>query len=100
MVNYDLIYFPKREWNNIRQKLRQKVICSTIRSCNELNKYKLNRIYKTPWNDLIKIIKVQRYSNCKNIPTWNKLDKGMKISVRFAERYGNSKWDFIIFKLV
>jgi len=94
----ELISFPEREHKDIKKVLRTKGYSSTVRSCYELNKYKANQLYRTPWDEIIKITKVTRYRKAEDIPTWNKMDKGMKISCRMAERYGNSQWDFIEFK--
>jgi hypothetical protein len=99
MEKYSLIPFPKREWKTLRKALSEKKICSTVRCCNELGKYKTGQILKTPWGDLIKITKVKRYYDLQKIPTWKFFDKGMKISAGKAKIYGREKWDFISFKL-
>ncbi len=91
------ITFPRREWKNVKVILKEKGVCSSIRCCEELNKYKMGKIYATPWGDLVKITSVKRYGKLEKIPTWKQFDKGMKISAKKGERYGNSKWDHIIF---
>jgi len=96
--NYKSITFPKREWKDIKEILKEKGTCSTTRCCKELNKYKVGEIYKTPWGDLVKIVKVKKYNQLEKIPTWKQFDKGMKISARKGEKYGDSKWDHIIFR--
>jgi hypothetical protein len=93
---YRPMSFPKREWNNAARELKNGC-CSTTRSCNELGKYKVGNIYETPWGDLVKIIKVTRFSKAEDIPTWNQMDKGMKISVKKGIKYGNSQWDYVTF---
>ncbi|MFZ5955096.1 MAG: hypothetical protein ACOYT4_01620 [Nanoarchaeota archaeon] len=100
MKKYSIMSFPEKEWQDIKAQLRELDHCSTIRSCYELNKYKRGQIFQTPWGDKIRIIKVERYTNPKNIPTWSKLTKGMKISVRMGERYGFFNWDFVMFKKI
>lgn len=92
------ISFPRREWNSIKRELRKNVI-STVRCCKELGKYKKGDICKTPWGDLIKIASVKQYKKAESIPTWKKMDKNMKISVKMGERYGKNKWDYIRYKL-
>lgn len=92
--------FPKREWTNIAKQLKTNGVFSSIRSCRELGKYKKGDVYLTPWGDKIRIVNVTRYTKAEDIPTWKILDKGMKISVRMAERYGNSLWDRVVFKKI
>ncbi len=99
MKKHNFISFPKREWKTLRKVLSEKKICSTVRCCKELGKYKTGKIYKTPWGDLVKIISVKKYYNPEKIPTWKFFDKGMKISVNKGKVYGDEKWDFISFKL-
>lgn len=90
--------FPKREWKEAEKILEEKGFCSSTRCCRELNKYKVGSIYKTPWGDLVKIIRVKRYNQLEKIPTWGQFDRGMKISARKGEKYGGGKWDHVIFK--
>lgn len=93
------ISFPRREWNYIKRELRKRGFSTTVRCCKEPGKYKKGDICKTPWGDLIQIIGVKRYSKAESIPTWKKMDKKMKISVKIGEIYGNSKGDYIRYKL-
>jgi hypothetical protein len=91
--------FPEKEWKDIAKQLR-KGSCSSVRCCYQLGKYKTGDIYLTPWGDKIKIEEVTRYSKAEDIPTWNLMDKGMKISVKKGEQYGNSQWDYVKFKKI
>jgi len=100
MKNYKQMSFPKREWANYKKQLEEIGSCSSTRCCKELGKYKIGDIYKTPWGDTIKIIKVTKYKKAEDIPTWHLMDKGMKISVRKGEIYGNSQWDHVIFEKI
>jgi len=95
---YKSITFPRREWKYVENILEEKGIYSSTRCCKELGKYKVREVYKTPWGDLVKIVRVKRYTKLEDIPTWKRFDKGMKISARKGEQYGNSKWDHILFK--
>jgi len=97
---YEVISFPKREWTQIKKVLHQTGKSSTVRCCLELGKYKKGQRFMTPWKDLIEIVSVKRYTKAESLPYWSQLDKGMKISVRFGERYGNSKWDHVVYKLL
>jgi membrane protein len=92
--------FPKREWEMLKNNLNTQKYASTIRCCKELNKYKENAIFETPWGDLVTITKINRYSKAEDIPTWSLMDKGMKISIRKSAQYGNSLWDHVIFKKI
>lgn len=98
MSEYQIMPFPKREWELLKHDLITKGRSSSTRCCKELNKYKVNAIYNTPWGDLIKIIQVTRYIKPEDILTWKYFDKGMKISARIGAKYGNSQWDYVIFK--
>jgi hypothetical protein len=97
MTEYPTISFPKREWQNIKKNLATTGQSSTVRSCFEYGKYKLRGIYQTPWGNLIKIIKIQRFTRAEDIPTWTKMSKGMKISVKAGGRYGKNKFDWLTF---
>jgi hypothetical protein len=90
-MSYQQITFPKQEWPDIKEILEEKGFCSNTRCCRELNKYKVGAIYQAPWGDLVKIIKVTRYNQLEKIPNWKQFDKGMKISARKGEKYGNSQ---------
>lgn len=79
----------------IKKFLKKEGECSTVRCCDELGKYKEGDICKTPWGDLIKIVKVERYLKMEKIPTFNQMDEIMKISLKS----GKNKWDYIEFKL-
>ena len=92
--------FPEREWVDIKKQLKKIGACSTVRSCYQLDKYKKGEVYATPWGDEIKITKVVRYLKAEDIPTWNLMDKGMKISVRKGEQYGGSQWDYVEFEKI
>jgi hypothetical protein len=98
MEDLSVMTFPEREWKDIAKQLEKFGSCSSVRSCFELNKYKANQSYLTPWGDVIKIKKVTRYKKAEDIPTWKKMDKGMKISVRVGGRYGDNKWDYVEFE--
>lgn len=100
MPKYPTMPFPKREWEMLKNNLNTQRYGSSVRSCKELDKYKENDIFNTPWGDLIKITKITRYSKAEDIPTWSLMDKGMKISIRKGAQYGNSLWDHIIFKKI
>ncbi len=97
MSKYQIMPFPEREWKDIEKQLKHGS-CSSVRSCNQLDIYKVGDMYLTPWGDKIIIEKVTRYLKAEDIPTWNLMDKGMKISVRMGERYGNNEWDHVVFK--
>jgi hypothetical protein len=99
MSKYQTMPFPEREWENIEKQLK-KGSCSSVRCCYQLGKYKAGDIYFAPWGDILEIEKVTRYSKAENIPTWSKMDKGMKISIRKGEQYGDSQWDHVIFKKI
>ncbi|MFH1559292.1 MAG: hypothetical protein ABIC19_02090 [Patescibacteria group bacterium] len=43
---------------------------------------------------------MKQYTKLEDIPTWKYFDKGMKISARKGEKYGNNKWDHVFFKKV
>lgn len=98
MSVYQIMSFPEREWEMLKHNLNTEGVCSSVRCCEELNKYKAGDILETPWGDLITIIKVTRYTKLEDIPTWKYFDKGMKISARHGAKYGDSKWDHVIFK--
>lgn len=100
MKTYPLMPFPKREWKDIKKQLSEKGSNSSTRCCKELDKYKVGDIYLTPWGDLIKITKVTRYLKLEDIPTWKFFDKGMKVSARMGEKYGNGKWDHVLFEKI
>lgn len=99
MNKYKSITFPKKEWGNLKIALAANAPCSTVRCCKELGKYRTGQVWKTPWGDLIKIVKVKRYYKPENIPTWKFFDKAMKISASYGKTYGGEKWDFVSFKL-
>lgn len=67
------ILFPKREWKDIKEILKEKGVCSSTRCCKELNKYKAEKIYETPWGDFVKIVKVKRYNQLKKSLRGNNL---------------------------
>lgn len=92
--------FPEKEWSDIARRLKDKGQCSTIRCCNEFGKYEVGQIYSTPWGDVVEIIRVDKYSKAEDIPTWPLMDKAMKISVRKGEKFGDSKWDYVVFSKV
>jgi guanylate kinase len=92
------IPFPKKEWPNIARQLNESATCSTVRCCQQLDKYKVGEIYATPWGDTIKITKITRYSKATAIPTWKLMTKTMQRSVKQGELYGNNQWDHILFK--
>ena len=100
MKNHQLMSFPKSEWADIAKQLEKVGCCSSTRCCYQLGKYKKGDVYITPWGDTIEIIKVTRYLKPEDIPTWNLMDKGMKISVRKGKQFGNSQWDHVIFKKI
>lgn len=82
----------------LKNDLETKGFSSSTRCCKELDKYKVGKIFKTPWGDLVKITKVTRYTKLEEIPTWKYFDKGMKISARQGEKYGGGKWDHVFFE--
>ena len=92
--------FPEREWEDIKKTLNKKGTLGTTRCCRELDKYKVGSIYETPWGDLIKVTKITKYSSVEDIPSWKNFDKGMKISARKREKYGNRQWEHIIFNKI
>jgi len=100
MSNYQIMPFPECEWKILKHILNTKGFSSSTRCCKELNKYKIDTIFKTPWGDLITITKVTRYYKLEDIPTWKYFDKRMKISARYGEKYGNNKWDHVLFKKI
>ncbi len=98
MRKYNKISFPKSEHDRIKQRLGNNYMCSTVRCCKELNKYKLGHIYETSWKDLVKIIKIRKFTNISDIPTIEYMDDKMKESIKMGEKHGNSLWEYIQFK--
>jgi hypothetical protein len=97
---YHLITFPEREWKEIAKSLKERGICSSIRCCQELGRYKVGEVYATPWGDLIKITSVRRYTKLEDIPTRSYFDKEMMISLKKGEEYGIDQWDYLTFERI
>ena len=55
------ISFPKNEWNDIRRRLDLGLDISTVRICNEYNKYKKGITYKTDFGYNIEVIDIQKF---------------------------------------
>ncbi len=94
------ITFPIREHQNIKNELNKGNTVSTVRLCNEYNKYKKGQTYKTQWGDIIRITSVRKFTNPQQIPTWNSMDTIMKTEIiKWSNRCDN-KIDWVRFKKV
>ena len=91
------ISFPEEEWEDIKTRINSGKTCSTVRCCDELGKYKLSQTYITPWNDLIKITKIENYNKAEDIPTWKYWGETMRKSVKEGKVHGNNEWEYIEF---
>ena len=94
---FETITFPEEEWEGIKTRINSGKACSTIRCCDEYGKYQLNQTLKTPWGDLVKIVKIENNSKMEDIPTYKFWDETMRKSVEVGELHGNNKWEYIEF---
>lgn len=58
-----IISFPKEEHKTIKSQLKKYGKIITTRVDNEIGKFKLNKIYLSPWNDLLKVIDIKTFKN-------------------------------------
>jgi hypothetical protein len=72
---YPIIKFPKHEWNDYKKRLKNNEIISTTRIYDEFDKYVIGHKYKTEWDDILKVVKVNKLNNIKDHPWYNNMDK-------------------------
>ena len=82
----DIIFFPKEELKDIKQRIKNGEEISTVRnSCGNKEKvFKTGQTYRTTWGIEIEITKVKNFTNPEKIPTWNKMNKTMKNSIYYG----------------
>lgn len=54
------ITFPKREWEDVKRRLEQRKIVSTIRVSDEYGKYHVGDVVNTEWGTRVKILTVKK----------------------------------------
>lgn len=69
----DYISFPKNEYANYLKRLANNNIIYTTRVSSEVNKYKINHIYKSDFGNL-KVIFLKHYSKLINHPFYKELN--------------------------
>jgi len=80
---FSTITFPKPEWKSIKDHLNSgKVVSTTRNSCGKnLKVFKVGQKYETQWGDVVVIIKTIHFDDPEKIPTWSKMNKGMRDSI-------------------
>lgn len=82
----NLITFPKEEYESIRKDLDRNGYCYTTRVSNEIGKYAIGSLYKTPWGETIIIDGIKNYQKISNHPFYNELSKSqIKLIAKYSE---------------
>lgn len=69
------ISFPKKEWPEIKERLKENGKIVTTRVSDELKKYKPGDICITSWGQVLKVTKVKSYKDISKHPFENELRK-------------------------
>jgi len=94
----ETISFPEAEYKTIQERINSGKENSTTRVAYEFGKYKLNSVYKTPWEDYIIIIKVQKLFKIQEHPHYDYLTEEQRNEIfEYSEKL-NKPYEFIIFK--
>jgi len=94
----ETISFPEAEYKAIQERINNGKENSTTRVAYEFGKYKLNSIYKTPWEDYIIITKVQELYKIQEHPHYDYLTEGQRNEIfEYSEKL-NKPYEFIKFK--
>jgi len=94
----ETISFPEAEHKAIQERINSGKENSTIRVAYEFGKYKLNSVYKTPWEDSIIITKVQKLYKIQEHPHYDYLTEEQRNEIfEYSEKL-NKPYEFIIFK--
>lgn len=68
----EYISFPKNEYDDYIKRLNSNKTIYTTRVSNEVDKYKINVIYKSDFGNL-KVVFLKHYSKLRNHPFYNEL---------------------------
>lgn len=71
---HDYIRFPKREYEAYIERLMNNKVIYTTRVSNEVDRYKMNGIYKSDFGNL-KVVFLKHYSKLNDHPFYNELDE-------------------------
>jgi len=94
----ETISFPEAEHKAIQEHINSGKENSTTRVEYEFGKYKLNSVYKTPWEDSIIITKVQKLYKIQEHPHYDYLTEEQRNEIfEYSEKI-NKPYEFIIFK--
>ena len=100
VAEHDLMTFPKYEHTSIIERLNQGKICYTTRVFKELGKYGEGVQYITPWNQIIIVIKVQRFNEIADHPWYDELTPPQRDEIYLYSEKVNEPYEFISFKLL
>lgn len=70
----DYISFPKNEYDDYIKRLNDKKVIYTTRVSSEVDKYKMDGVYKSDFGDL-KVVCLKHYSKLSNHPFYNELNE-------------------------
>ncbi len=77
----EYISFPKNEYDDYIKRLNSNKTIYTTRVSNEVDKYKINVIYKSDFGNL-KVVFLKHYSKLRNHPFYNELTKDQLCKIK------------------
>ena len=84
----EYISFPKNEYDDYIKRVNSNKTIYTTRVSNEVDKYKINVIYKSDFGNL-KVVFLKHYSKLRNHPFYNELTKDQLCEInKYIEENG------------
>jgi len=75
---FDLITFPREEWDDIKERLGRNEIVHSIRVDRDYDKFKKGKFYITEWGRLIEITSIEKLSSIDDYYYYNELNSAQK----------------------
>ncbi|MCL2203991.1 MAG: hypothetical protein FWB88_08630 [Defluviitaleaceae bacterium] len=86
---FNEISFPKHEHKTIQNYLTEIGYCYTTRLYKETGKYKVGKLYISPWGDVLKIDEVQKYWKVSDRPFYDEMSDSEKEEIhKYSEEIG------------
>lgn len=90
-----LIDFPKEEYTGLQQQFEHFGFAYTTRVSDELEKYEVGNVLKTPWDRMVRVSSIERFDSLADHPFLNELTNQQKEEIGSYEHFMVIKLDYI-----
>ncbi|MBU0625066.1 hypothetical protein KKF05_01850 [Patescibacteria group bacterium] len=90
-----LIDFPKEEHASLQQQFEHFGFAYTTRASDEVEKYEVGNILKTPWNRIVRVSSIERFNSLADHPFLNELTEQQKEEIGSYSYFVVIKLDYI-----